>query len=119
MSKYNSSALTALRGELKTKVVMSAQLMDMLEVEAGGFMTTAEAQSVRNHLSPMGRLIEILLSKGDKEFDIFCDMLQESNHRTWAVTLKWTAEKFRTKYRREGKKCGLQYVEVIELVYII
>ena len=102
MSDYNSSALTALRGELKTKVVMRPLLIDMLKIPAGGFMTTAEAVCVRNAESPMEELITILLSKGDKEFDIFYSMLQNSNHLAWADSLKQKAESLRETDRMEG-----------------
>lgn len=107
MSDYNSSALIALRGELKTKVVMSPHLNDMLEKAAGGFMTTAEAQSVQNDESPMGRLIQILLGKGDKQFNTFCDMLRISNHLSWALKLKQKAERLKAEHQGEGKKYGL------------
>ena len=96
MSKYNSDALKALQGELKTSVVM-VQLIDNLEPPAGGFMNATEAKSVRNADSQMGQLIEILLSKGDKEFTIFCDMLKNSNHSGWADQLREEAERYRTK----------------------
>ena len=104
MSDYNSRALKALRPELKTKVQMKPQLIDLLETPAGGFMTEAEAQSVQSDAySLMGRLIEILLGKGDKEFDTFCNMLQMSNHPAWAVKLRQEAEKNRTVNQKEGK----------------
>ena len=76
----------------------------MLEEKAGGFMTRSEAQNVRNADDPMGRLIEFLLGKGDKEFNTFCDMLDKSNHRGWAASLRQEAKPNRQK---EGKKCGL------------
>ena len=104
MSDYNSNALTALRGELKTKVVMEPHLVDMLEIPAEGFMTAAEASTVRNAESPMEQLIAILLGKGNKEFDIFCDMLRKSNHCAWAVKLKQKAESLRTGVQKKGKK---------------
>ena len=104
MSDYNSDALTALQGELKTKVVMRPLLIDMLAIPAGGFMTRAEASSVQNAESPMGELITILLGKGDNEFDIFCDMLRKSNHCAWAVKLKQKAESLRTGDQKKGKK---------------
>ena len=104
MSDCNSNALTALRLELKTKIVMGPHLINMLEIPAGGFMSTAEAQSVRNAESPMEQLIAILLGKGDKEFDIFCDMLRKSNHCAWAVKLKQKAESLRTGVQKKGKK---------------
>lgn len=107
MSDYNSDALIALRSELQTKVVMMPHLIDMLQKPAGGFMTTAEELRVRNDANQMGRLIEILLGKGDKEFDTFCDMLEKSNHAPWAHKLKQQAERLRVKNRDEGKKYGL------------
>ena len=66
MSGYNSSDLIAFREKLKTSVAMKPHLNGMLEEQAGGFMTRAEAQSVRKAEDPMGQLIEILLGKGDK-----------------------------------------------------
>ena len=109
MSDYNSNALKALQRRLKTRVVME-ELIDMLEPPAGGFMNESEAQSVLNAKSPMRQLIKILLSKGDKEFNIFCDMLEESNHSEWADSLRQEAEWYRTKNQTSSKQYGLQYV---------
>ena len=104
MSDYNSSALIAFRQKLKTNVAMKPHLIDMLEEQAGGFMTRAEAQSVRKAEDPMGWLIEILLGKGGKEYNTFCDMLDKSNHSGWANSLRLEAKANRQK---EGKKCCL------------
>ena len=101
MSGYNSSALIAFQEKLKTNVAMKSHLTNMLEEQAGGFMTRAEAQSVRKAEDPMEWLIEILLGKGDKEFNTFCDMLERSNHRGWANRLRREAKPNRQK---EGKK---------------
>ena len=109
MSDYNSNALIALRGELvpSLNVVMEADLNNRLEIQAGGFMTISEAQSVRSAKNPMGRLIEILLSKGDDEFNTFCDMLDKSNNSAWANRLRQRAkEAKRAKDQKDGKKCG-------------
>ena len=70
MSDYSSSALIAFREKLKTSVAMKPHLIDMLEEQAGGFMSRAEVKSVRNAEDPMGSLIEILLGKGDREFTL-------------------------------------------------
>ena len=113
MSDYNSNALTALRGELKTKVVMGPLLIDMLETSAGGFMTMAEALTVQKANSQMGELITILLGKGDKEFDIFCDMLRKSNHCAWADSLKQKAESLRARDGTEGKNYYLSMLKVV------
>ena len=103
MSDYISNALKALQPGLKTNVVME-QLNDMLEVPAGGFMNATEAKSVRNAECPMGRLLEILLGKGDKEFNTFCHMLERSNHGAWADSLRQKAEWYRTKNQMYGKQ---------------
>ena len=83
---------------------MKPHLIDMLEAQAGGFMTRAEAQSVRNAEDPMGWLIKILLGRGDKEFNTFCDMPEKSNHCAWANRLRQETEWYRQK---EGTKCSL------------
>ena len=86
---------------------MKPLLIDMLQLPAGGFMNQAEEQSVRNAEDPMEELIEILLGKGDKEFNTFCDMLEESNHREWADRLRLEAEWYRTNKEIAGKQYGL------------
>ena len=70
-------------------------------------MTRAEAQSVRNAKSPMRQLIDILLAKGDEEFNTFCDMLDRSNLSAWANSLRQKAEWYRTKNQMDGKRYGL------------
>ena len=104
MSDFNSNALAALQGDLRINIEMMPPLTDMLEEPQGGFMSRAEAMSVRNDASPMGRLIEILRGKTDAQFDTFCQMLQRSNHKSWANRLKQEAEKFRTNEPKEGEK---------------
>ena len=99
MSKWNANALVALKGELKLNVKMIA-LTNILETEAGGFMSRAEAQSVKAKTGDdqqMGQIIDILLGKGDNEFAIFCWMLRQSNYPGWAHQLELKAqEKFKT-----------------------
>ena len=100
MSPWNDGALVALKGKLMLNVMTSTGLNNMLEKPAGGFMDRAEAQSVtrlQGDGPQMERLIEILRGKGDKEFDIFCDMLQKSNNSLWASELKKEA------LRRKGQ----------------
>ena len=102
MSKWNVDALVALKGKLKLNVKMIA-LANILETPAGGFMSRTEAQSVRAKTGDdqqMELVIKILLEKGDKEFAIFCQMLQKSNYQVWAHKLEVEAEKL----RRDGMK---------------
>ena len=116
MSDYNSYALIALQGELRTKVVMSPHLTDMLDTAAGGFMTRAEALSVRSAASQMEQLIEILSGKEDKHFDFFCNMLRKSNHCAWADALKWKAKSLRANFRGKGKKNDLHSRISVQMV---
>ncbi len=98
MSKWNVDALVALKGELKLNVKMIA-LANILETPAGGFMNSAEAQSVRDKTGDAQQIeevIDILRGKGDKEFATFCQMLQKSNYPVWARELEVEAEKFKT-----------------------
>ena len=98
MSKWNVDALVALKGKLKLNVKMIA-LANILETPAGGFMNSAEAQSVRDKTGDAQQIeevIDILRGKGDKEFATFCQMLQKSNYQVWAHALEVEAEKFKT-----------------------
>ena len=96
MSDYSSSALIAFREKLKTSVAMKPHLIGMLEEQAGGFMARAEAQSVRSAKDPMGRLIEILLGKGDREFNTFCYAGKEQP--------SWMGKEFKTGSKAEQTK---------------
>ena len=98
MSKWNVDALVALKGELKLNVKMIA-LANILETPAGGFMNSAEAQSVRDRTGDAQQIeevIDILRGKGDKEFATFCQMLRQCNYQVWACQLELKAEKFRS-----------------------
>ena len=100
MSPWNRDALVSLRGDLKLKVSMSTGLCDILEEVAGGFMSPREAQVVREQQGSseqMGRLIDILCGKGDKDFGTFLQMLRGSNNEVWAKELERKAEELKRK----------------------
>ena len=108
MSEYNSGALAALQGKLKLNVGIRPHLIDLLEEEAGGFMTRAEAKMVvQDDINQMERLIDVLRGKGDKEFHTFCEMLRKSNYDHWANALLQEAEKLKPKSQIEGVKYGI------------
>ena len=91
MKKWNSSALTALKGALKLKVIVKNGLNDILETDAGGFMNEAEAQMVEskpNNAEQMGEIIRILLGKSDAAFGTFCTMLRQVGYDVWATALE-------------------------------
>ena len=98
MSPWNRGALVSLRGDLKLKVSMSTGLCDILEEVAGGFMSPREAQVVREQQGSseqMGRLIDFLCGKGDKDFSTFLQMLQRTNNEAWAEELERKAEELK------------------------
>ena len=103
MSSWNDDALVSLRERLKLNVLMNAGFTDKLEKAAGGFMSRAEAQMVRDLSSnseQIDRVIEVLRGKANKDFDTFCKMLRDSNNGTWADQLEREANQF----KRGGRK---------------
>ena len=79
---------------------MDTGLINKLQIEAGGFMSQAEAQAVEskpNNTGQMGELIRILLGKRNADFKIFCTMLQQSNNGVWATELERRATEFKEK----------------------
>ena len=115
MSPWKRDALVSLRGDLKLKVSMSTGLSYVLEEVAGGFMSPREAQVVREwqgSSEQKGRLIEILLGKGDKDFRTFLEMLRKTNNEVWATELerragKWLRERICV-YREEEDHSEIQ-----------
>ena len=103
MSPWNHQTLVSLRADLKLRVLMETGLGDKLEKAAGGFMDIHEAQTVREqpgNKKQMDKVIEILLGKGDKEFNAFLKILQKSNNEVWAEELENAANRFK---REKGK----------------
>ena len=98
MSEWNTNALVKLKGELKLNIKM-IKLIDILQTPAGGFMDSAEVQSVKGltgDAQQIEQVIGILLGKGNKEFTIFCQLLRRSNYEGWAHQLELEAEKYKT-----------------------
>ena len=61
-------------------------------------MTREEAQSVANQKSDgeqMAQVIQILRGKRNADFQIFCQLLQQSNYGLWAIELQKAAEDFK------------------------
>ena len=98
MSPWNIAALVSLQGDLKLRVLMSTGLSDKLQKAAGGFMSATEEQQVRKQHGDdeqMGKLIEILKGKQDKDFIIFLEMLRSANYGGWVDELERKAKEFK------------------------
>ena len=125
MSPWNHQALVSLRGDLKLRVQMETGLGDKLEKVAGGFMDEHEAQTVREqpgNKKQMDKVIEILLGKGDKEFNAFLKILRKSNNEVWAEELENAANrfkrekgKFKTTEKESNQRCLQYMVNVTQL----
>ena len=104
MSQWNIDALVFLQGKLKENVFMSTGLSDILQTAADGFMSATEERQVKKQHGndeQMGKLIEILKGKQDKDFKTFLKMLRKTNQGVWADELERKAEEF----RQERSKC--------------
>ena len=91
MSPWNRDALVSLQEDLQLNVLMDTGLCNRLEEAAGGFMNRFEAVTVRQqsgNIEQMGKVIEILYGKSDKDFSTFLQMLRGSNNKVWAEELE-------------------------------
>ena len=110
MEEWSRDALVSLQEELKLKVITKTGLMDKLQKAAGGFMSEAEAQAVKGKLTnaeQMEEVIQILLRKRNKDFKIFCSMLQQSNYGLWANELEKKSREFEGKAGTHPYACPL------------
>ena len=79
---------------------METGLCNRLEEAAGGFMSELEAATVREqpgNIQQMGKVIDILCGKSDKDFNTFLQMLRGSNDEVWAEELERKAEELKRK----------------------
>ena len=91
MSEARRGAIEVLRPRLKLNVNVKAGLEDRLHQVTGGFMNYEELQAVSEERAPsakVDKILSILLGKGDKEFDIFLKLLEETNQIAWAQELR-------------------------------
>ena len=98
MSPWNRDALVSLREKLQLRILIGTGFGNRLEKAAGGFMNEFEAATVREqpgNTQQMGKVIEILLGKGDKDFSTFLQILRKTNNEVWAEEIERKAEEFR------------------------
>ena len=100
MSPWNRGALVSLRENLQLNVLIATGLGNRLDKAAGGFMNKFETATVREqsgNIQQMGKVIDILCGKGDKDFSTFLQMLRGSNNEVWAEELERKAEELKRK----------------------
>ena len=109
MSKWNKDALISLERDLKINVNPD-EMIDLLEVPAGGFMTEGERMSVceqPNRREKVGRIITLLRGKGDRDFDIFMKLLRKSGNEVWAGQLEEKVWLIKTDPQGGGRSTSL------------
>lgn len=103
MSPWNSGALVSLRERLKGCVWLDTKLIGKLEKAAGGFMDQTEVQKVKlltGNRERVALVIDVLLAKGDKDFDTFCKLLQRNNCSDLANSLEDKASRFKAEVEK-------------------
>lgn len=97
MDRWKNDALAKHEHDLKVNLCL-VSIISLLEQPAGGFMLREERQNVEGadgKVNQVGRIIEILRGKGNKEFEIFLEMLKKSGYEMWAEKIKESAHHFR------------------------
>ena len=102
ISSWNNDALLFLREKLKLNVSKNTDLLHKLDKATGGFLNEYVATMVRelpSNIAQVGRVIETLCEKGDKDFQKFCRILRDSKEVIWADEIERVAEQLK---RGEG-----------------
>lgn len=89
---------SALRGQhlaMRQSISVSNVLRD-LRCGEGGFLTEEEYASITDqsdNAEQMDELMKVLLTKKDKDFESFCNLLEKHSYRWWSEKLKEAAGK--------------------------
>ena len=80
---------------LRTGINVS-QLLPRLHIDAGGFLTDVESttisdQQICGKVKQVDELIDVLLKKQTKDFDYFCDVLENEGFKAVSKKLKGAA----------------------------
>ena len=105
LDAWKRDALLRHEDDLRTKLNLDG-LVNKLDNPAEGFMTVDEKKSVEDveGLSrKVGRIVEILRLKGNKEFDVFLKLLKETGNRSLASKLRQSAQLYKSEHPRHGK----------------
>ena len=89
MDAWKRHALVSLEHELKVNLSLEG-ILSRLACPEGEFMTGEERRSVedvQDKSNKVGKIIEILQGKDNKDFDIFQKILRESGNEVWAEKL--------------------------------
>ena len=105
MDSWKRDALVKQENDLKKHLGLT-EVMSPLEKPAGEFMTDVERMSVdeeKGQIAQVGKILKILRSKGNEDFDIFLRTLRKSGNEVWANGLEQSAVQFQQEYANCGK----------------
>ena len=80
--------------ELRTGIIVN-NFLPSLHRDAGGFLTDVEMSTVsakRGQVETVDELVRILLTKEDRDFDVFCRVLSANGSNHWSEKLRRTAQ---------------------------
>ena len=102
MSRHNKHALVDMQdmlGREEKDVYPFLLLLDQLRLSEGGSMSDEECCLVADENGPrkqMQKVVDILLTKSDRGYDRFLEVLQNSGNSDWIETLLEKVERFST-----------------------
>jgi len=97
MSPHFATALVEMRDDLMVNVNVKMHLSARMHAAAGGFMSDLEAALVtgeRTQHKQMTKFLEILSTKGDKEYHSFLRILRDSSMGHWADAVEAKAASY-------------------------
>ena len=92
MDESRKKALRKYHPDLRTGITVT-HFLPRLHVDAGGFLTDVESDSIkqnRGNVEQVDELIDILVTKENKDFDYFCVVLKEG-YQLWSKRLEEAA----------------------------
>lgn len=104
MDPWKRDAIVSHEHDLKVNLSLTG-LIPRLEKPAGGFMTDIDRVSVEaleGRLNRVGRIIEIVRKKGNRDYDSFLKILRQSGNEVWASAIEEKAEQLNQEYANQG-----------------
>ena len=93
MDDARKRALREHHSDLRTGIIVNNLLPD-LHCDAGGFLTDVESDtisSMTSNVSQVDKLVTVLLTKEDRDFDSFCRALKKGGYSRWSERLSHSA----------------------------
>ena len=99
MDDARKRALRKHHSDLRTGIIVNNFLPD-LHYAAGGFLTDVESDtissaSMTSNVSQVDKLVTVLLTKEDRDFDSFCRVLKKGGYSGWSERLSHSARQGR------------------------